>query len=103
MYIKCSYVAIEQKLIYFAHMAMLLGVLVCCILALFGGKCLAEGHPTRRPLREDGVYTLQLATTDCFLSYNNRVCAENMPVVRSETTLWNKWSLTEDNGFVSLR
>ena len=54
----------------------------------------------------DGVYTLQLASTNCFLSYQNRLCATNMPVVRPKTTLWNKWAVRvvdKEQGIVSLK
>ena len=54
----------------------------------------------------DGVYTLQLASTKCYLSYQNRLCATNLPVVRPKTTLWNKWAVRvvdEQQGIVSLK
>ena len=54
----------------------------------------------------DGVYTLQLASTNCFLSYQNRKCADNHPVVRPKTTLWKRWSvrvLDKEQGIVTLK
>ena len=54
----------------------------------------------------DGVYTLQLASTNCFLSYQNRTCAKNVPVVRPKTTLWNKWAVRvvdKEQGIVTLK
>ena len=63
-----------------------------------GANSLATPH-----LSADGVYTLQLASTDCYLSYENRTCARNQPVVRPKTTLWNKWAVRvvdREQGFV---
>ena len=54
----------------------------------------------------DGVYTLQLASTNCFLTYQNRTCAKNVPVVRPKTTLWNKWAVRvvdKEQGIVTLK
>lgn len=47
---------------------------------------------------ENGVYSLQLMSTNCFLSYQNRTCAKNLAVVRGETALWNKWTLRVVDG-----
>ena len=57
-----------------------------------GANSLAD-KPQTPHLSADGVYTLQLASTDCYLSYQNRACARNQPVVRPKTTLWNKWAV----------
>ena len=85
-----------------AHAVTLLAVLAFGVLS--GRSCLADGRSlTTQTL--DGVYTLQLATTSCFLSYQNRACARNTPVVRRASKLWSKWEIVEDEGqgFVSLR
>ena len=74
----------------------LVGLLSALLLAGFSWqRCRAIGCRSL-PLENivDGVYTFQLASTDCYLSYQNRTCAKNEPVVRGETALWNKWAVT---------
>ena len=55
---------------------------------------------------ESGVYSFQLSTTGCFLSYQNRTCARSVAVVRPETVHWRQWTVSvvdADEGFVTLR
>ena len=73
-----------------------------CFASISWQTCRAETLPNV----SNGVYTLQLVSTFCYLSYQNRTCTDNKPVVRPETNLWNKWDLTvldKDKGLVSLK
>ena len=49
----------------------------------------------------DEVYTVQLASTSCYLSYQNRTCVENRPVVRGASS-WGKWTLSVEDAVRSI-
>ena len=80
-----------------------LRILVLLLAGISWQTCHADEVQTSK--LSDGVYTLQLASTNCFLSYQNRTCARNEPVVRPQT-LWNKWAVRvvdEEQGIVTLK
>ena len=73
------------------------------LLAVLALVFLARLSTAKTVLVDKAVYDVQLASTGCFLSYQNRTCERNNPVVRKTTSLWSKWTLRvedKDQGIV---